>query len=319
MKPIPETKPPKTVLLTAICLGIVFGISRLPESLLAAVRAGLLDSTVPIQRLHASAKGKWDSWTESITKQQNSKLSQLQSELAMWKRAARLQQIAQAEQQEQSERELAMGTSSFSSTSSPSLLVPELIRANVISSREVESFERSLLIERTSRQPIDEGSFVIDSSAELLVDQGTDVGLESEHPVYSGRCVIGRLVDVGRWISRVQLTTDQAYRGRAQVLRAVDGKFSYGPEGILEGTGTDMCRLRYIGREESVRVGDHVYTSTRSALLPEPMYYGAIVKAELDETSREWNIEIEPAMQRELLRYVDVLKQSVNPARVLGN
>jgi cell shape-determining protein MreC len=66
-------------------------------------------------------------------------------------------------------------------------------------------------------------------------------------------------------------------------------------------------------------VGDGVYTSATSAALPEPMFYGTIIKAELDETAREWTIEIEPAVKPEKLRSVAILKQSINPVRISGN
>lgn len=319
MKQISETKPPRTLWLTALCLALALGVSRLPESVVTSLRSALLDSILPIQMVKESANGHWTAWTKNLADRRSSELAELRVELDAWKRTTRLQQIEQAERTEQSQHEKAMGTSRFISTESASLFVSELIRADVIGPRELDLLERSLLIERSSGQTVDAGSLVLDEGSDVLLDQGADAGLENEHPVYSGRCVVGRLTDVGRWVSRVQLTTDKSFRGGAQILRAIEGGYSYGPEGILEGTGTGICRLRYIGRTESVRVGDDVYTSARSAALPEPMFYGTIVKAELDETAREWTIEIEPAVNPELLRSVDVLKQSVNPVRVSGN
>lgn len=319
MKQISETKPPRTLWLTVLCLALALGVSRLPESAVSAVRSALLDSILPMQMVKETANEHWTAWTKNRADRSSSELAELRAELDAWKRTARLQQIEQAERREQSQREQAMGTSRYTATGSTSLFVSELIRADVIGPRELDLLERSLLIERSPEQTIETGSLVLDEGSEVLLDQGADAGLENEHPVYSGRCVVGRLTDVGRWVSRVQLTTDKNFRGRAQILRSIEGRYSYGPEGILEGTGTGSCRLRYIGRTDSVRVGDDVYTSARSAALPEPMFYGTIVKAELDETAREWTIEIEPAVNPELLRSVDVLKQSINSVRVSGN
>lgn len=319
MKQISDTAPPRTLLLTGLCLGIALGASRLPESVAGSVRSTLLDSILPFQMLRESATECWTAWAEQRADRYVSQIEELHRELEASKRIVRLQQIEQAERRELSEREAAIGISRYSPSDAPSLFVSELIRADVIGPRERELFERSLLIERTSGQILEAGSLVLNDDSGVVVDQGADSGLENEHPVYAGRCVVGRLVDVGRWVSRVQLTADKNYRGRAQILRTVEGGFSYGPEGILEGTGAGNCILRYVGRTDSVRVGDGVYTSARSAALPEPMFYGTIVKAELDETDREWTIEIEPAIKPELLRSVQVLRQSINPVRVLGN
>ena len=49
------------------------------------------------------------------------------------------------------------------------------------------------------------------------------------------------------------------------------------------------------------------------------MYYGQIVRAELDENAPEWNVWIQPALDLAEIQNVQVLRQKVNPLRQLAN
>ena len=49
------------------------------------------------------------------------------------------------------------------------------------------------------------------------------------------------------------------------------------------------------------------------------MYYGQIVRAQLDEHAPEWEIWVQPAIDLKQLRSVQVLRQQVNPLRQLAN
>jgi cell shape-determining protein MreC len=130
---------------------------------------------------------------------------------------------------------------------------------------------------------------------------------------------VGRIESVGRWTSLVRVVTDAGYRGRAQILRTTSDGSSYGPECILEGTGADLCRLRYLDRTESVEVGEEVFTGGRSASMPYPMYYGTIVRAELGPSDREWTVWVKPAVDPAMLQTVQILTQTANSIRILGH
>ena len=67
-----------------------------------------------------------------------------------------------------------------------------------------------------------------------------------------------------------------------------------------------------------VSVGDEVYTGGRTGRLPYPMYYGRVTKAELKPGAPHWEIEVQPAVTEAVLKTVHVLREKLNPERVLG-
>ena len=90
-----------------------------------------------------------------------------------------------------------------------------------------------------------------------------------------------------------------------------------GARGVLCGTGEDLCRLKWIASTEPVNVGDEVYTDAQASSLPQPMYYGKVVRAEAGLT--HWEIWVEPATTGHDVQTVQVLRRRLNPLRVVAN
>jgi hypothetical protein len=178
------------------------------------------------------------------------------------------------------------------------------VRAAVISQgSQSAAAERFLTAGRL--QGIVETDAVLDASAPHL-DQGSDAGIEPELDVLIGRCVVGRIASVGRWASALEPITDPRYRGLAQIVRPSDQGGSFGAEGILVGQGTEFLKLVEVPTTQSVRVGDEVYTSDRDRRFPIPFYYGRVARVE--ESGRNWEIWVRPAVQASALKTVEVLK-----------
>lgn len=152
-----------------------------------------------------------------------------------------------------------------------------------------------------------------------LLDLGRDAGLSAEDRLLLGRCVIGKVAQVGRWTSTFYLVTDAEFRGRAQLVRETHDGFAFGAKGILKGQGTGVCRLEGISAEESVDVGDRVYTADRDGLLPTPLFYGEVIEATLPERGKEWHVLVRPAARPAELTTVQVLRSELNLKRVMAN
>jgi rod shape-determining protein MreC len=151
--------------------------------------------------------------------------------------------------------------------------------------------------------------------ARLLIDQGDEAHLHPDQPVFAGRCVVGKIQQVGRWTSSILPVTDLEYRGRAQLMRRTADGLVVGPEGIIAGDGKEGCRLNFIAATQPVAVGDEVYTAVAGTPLPMPMYYGRVVAVSLAEGAPYWEVQVKPAETLNHARSVQVLRVVLNPAR----
>lgn len=202
--------------------------------------------------------------------------------------------------------------------SSDPLFVPEMIEARVLGQETVALASGRKLLGTGKSQGVGDNLLVIESGRATL-DIGLDLGLTMHQPVFSGEIVLGRTANCGRYSSSLQSVTDAKFQGAAQVLRKTGSGLLAGPEGVLEGTGKDLCRLTGIWRDDAVEVGDEVYTRDADPLLPHPMFYGRIVHAELKEGMPHWEIDVEPAAKNLRPTFVRVLRPKENGARVVAN
>jgi len=198
------------------------------------------------------------------------------------------------------------------------IVLPELLEARILGIQRDAWQKSGLMLDGGLLAGLPESAFVIDRPQQLI-DQGADARLQRGQPVYMARSVIGKISHVGRWTSTVQLVTDRDYRGRARTARRTKAGYLFGVESILEGTGSDLCRLKFIPSTEAVRVGDEVFTADENSLLRLPMYYGRIVKAELKPTAPHWDVWVEPAISEMKLEQVSVLRTQFQRERYLAN
>jgi cell shape-determining protein MreC len=200
--------------------------------------------------------------------------------------------------------------------STESLLVPELVEARVLGAETAALWRSRKIVGVGSKGGVVESALVLENSR-ALVDAGSAFRVEAGDAVYAARCVVGKISEVGHYTSCVQLITDSGYSGRARLARRSSRGLTFGSEGTLVGTGGNVCRLKHIS--EPVNVGDEVYTGGTDGMLPFPMYYGRVVRAELEATGVEWSIDVEPAAALDRFDRVQILRLSMNAGRVLAN
>jgi cell shape-determining protein MreC len=195
------------------------------------------------------------------------------------------------------------------------LIVPELLQASVLGEETAKLWRAGKFIDKGTMDGVGKSALVLDDTS-LLIDQGRDENLLSGQPVYSGRRVFGKVVQVGRWVSTVAKVTDARYRGWAQLGRRTSQGLLFEGTGILEGRGEPLCRLELVKLRELVSVGDEVYTANRDSTLPYPMYYGKVVQVK--PGTQFWEIWVKPAVNETNLQTVQVLRKKFNPIRMLG-
>lgn len=198
----------------------------------------------------------------------------------------------------------------------PPLITPRLVEARVLGEETAGLWRARKLVAAGSNDEIAESALVLDDP-KPLIDLGADADLLSGDAVYAGRIVIGKIAEVGRYSSTLRLVTDPAYIGRARLARKTSRGLVFGAEGTLVGDGSALCRLKHIS--EPVNVGDEVFTGGTDGAVAAPMYYGKVVRAELEPGAREWSVWVEPAATSERLESVLILRRAVNSDRILAN
>lgn len=190
-----------------------------------------------------------------------------------------------------------------------------VLRAAIVSRETLQLWRSVRHLNQGRAHGVVESALVLDES-QPHIDEGSDAGLQPELDVFIGRCVVGRIANVGRWTSTLELVTDPHYRALAQIIRPTDQGGSFGTLGILVGQGTPLCKLNDVPTTQSVRVGDEIYTSNRDGRTPVPLYYGRVVRVE--EGGRHWDITVEPAVKLGEIKSVEVLKVPAVLGKILA-
>jgi cell shape-determining protein MreC len=197
------------------------------------------------------------------------------------------------------------------------LTTVQLVEARVMGEETALMWRGKQFLAAGATDGVAESALVLENTRPL-VDLGADADISPGDAVYAGRIVVGKIADVGRYSSTLLLVTDAGYRGRARLARRTSrGTLVFGAEGTLVADGSGLCRLAHI--TDPVNVGDEVFTGGVDGLLPAPMYYGKVVRAELDSGAQDWSVWVKPATATEKLDTVLILRRTMNPDRIVAN
>lgn len=134
----------------------------------------------------------------------------------------------------------------------------------------------------------------------IIIEKGTDDGVTEGLPVVTQQGIVGRTIESSWNVSRVLLVTD--YNSNIDAL--VQGSRA---QGILQGGGQQLSRLKYVQRTDEVKAGDTVVTSGLGGIFPKGLVLGTVVTAEKRETGLFQHVEVMPAVDFTKLEEVLVL------------
>jgi rod shape-determining protein MreC len=135
-------------------------------------------------------------------------------------------------------------------------------------------------------------------SRTVLIDRGSEDGLDVNMAVLTPEGVVGKVVSVYPHASQVLLITDQK-SGVGVVLAETDLM------GVVKGSGSTQCQLDYVPNTETVSPGTQLLTSGLDQLFPRGLPVGRVVSSRPGEAFQE--IVVEPAVQLGRLEHVLVL------------
>src|SRR3990167_8553150 len=103
----------------------------------------------------------------------------------------------------------------------------------------------------------------------FLVDAGSRRGVQADMVALYKNFIVGRVVEVFPYYSKVIVITDQNCKVAAQCIKT-------GAQGIHEGTGTDQTSLTLVSHLQDVEVGDLVVSSGEGLIFPRGFGLGVI-------------------------------------------
>jgi rod shape-determining protein MreC len=134
----------------------------------------------------------------------------------------------------------------------------------------------------------------------LMIDRGENDGISKGQPVIVETGLVGRVIETTWHTSRVLTLTDENSNVDALIQRTR-------ANGILQGTGTGACNLKYIVKTEAVLKGDIVLTSGLGGVYPKELLLGVVRGVENNKTSMFQNIDVVPFVNFQKMEEVLVI------------
>ena len=305
---------PRRLLGLGLILAVLFMLA--PPAWLAPVRgvvgAGLLPCQIGIanlltekDRLALQARRHFDTVYRLTEAERN--LDRLRHENA--RLTAQLEELSS--RQSDLERESV-------SDAEDRLIDVQCVWARVLGQQARAFLQENVPLDVGSRAGVYSDALVIGNPEGLLVDRGKDAELQSGQLVLGRGQVWGKIVEVGPYTSIARTVTEPGYRDLVRLATpdAQGRPARWGPEGILEGSGERLARIRLVEVTEPVSVDDLVFTAAGEGVLPKPLLYGRVVRVERPTGASHWDIWMEPALGKHGPRRVAVLGIQLNPIRV---
>ncbi len=187
------------------------------------------------------------------------------------------------------------------------LLHGRYISARVLGRQARAFLARQQMLDAGTDDGVQPEALVLDGPA--VIDRGADAQLKTGQPVLIGGCVWGKIVRLGPATSVVRSQTEPGYRDLVHIGSPT------GPQGVLEGTGEPLCRVRLVDVTAPVSVGDPVFTAAAKGILSTPPLCGRVIRLERSVGAACWDIWMQPAVVDEPDR-VAVLRTELSPIRV---
>ncbi|MBI5143465.1 MAG: rod shape-determining protein MreC [Candidatus Omnitrophica bacterium] len=107
-------------------------------------------------------------------------------------------------------------------------------------------------------------------SNSLIIDKGLMHGIRPNRAVLSPKGLVGRIIEIGKYSSKILLITDPGSKVGITLQKTGQG-------GILIGRPDGKCKMIYIALDAEVHPGDKVMTAGLSSIFPKGVLVGEVV------------------------------------------
>lgn len=134
----------------------------------------------------------------------------------------------------------------------------------------------------------------------LIIDSGSEQGIEKDMPVVTERGLVGRITDVGSNWAKVMLTIDPSSSVNALIQ-------SSRATGVVEGQVGGSLVMKYIPQGETVNVNDIVLTSGLGGNFPKKLIIGQVTAVHQRDIEMFQQADIRPTVDFNNLEIVLVI------------
>lgn len=136
----------------------------------------------------------------------------------------------------------------------------------------------------------------------LVIDKGSRNGIEKDMTVITPRGLVGKILSSSDSYSSVLLINDINF---SAAIRLHESR----TEGIISGTGSRTCILKYVSHEYEVRANEMALTSGLDSLFPVDIPVGSVTKVTKKGAGLFQNIEVTPFQDTKTLEEVVIVRQ----------
>lgn len=155
------------------------------------------------------------------------------------------------------------------------------------------------------------GHDILDSQKSVVVNKGRTHGIRRLQAVISPDGVVGTVISVGQWTSRVLLINDRSSNVDATVQRTR-------ARGILSGHTESKVKMKYLMRKDDLKKGDFVVTSGRQGFFPPGFVIGKVEKVFPSPSTVSFEALVEPSVPLHKLEEVLILAETA-PSKKLSS
>lgn len=146
----------------------------------------------------------------------------------------------------------------------------------------------------------------------LTINRGQTSGIKKNMPVMSGRGLIGRIVEVDKVSSKVELiSTDNELNDKFAAEIMGDNKNITGVVSRYDSATGDLV-MENVNSTKNIKKGQSVITSGLGGLTPRGLYIGKVYGIKKDNYGMTNSVYITPAAELRNFTVVTVIKSSVN-------
>lgn len=136
----------------------------------------------------------------------------------------------------------------------------------------------------------------------IIIDAGSFNGVSKDDVVIYKNMLIGRVLEIYSWYSKVALLTDKRCKISAQCQPGV--------EGICSGQNNGQIELDFVPHFKEVQVGDIVISTGNGLVYPQGFGLGEIVDFKTDNVVHK--IHLKPILDLRALSYVYIFKRPMS-------
>lgn len=141
----------------------------------------------------------------------------------------------------------------------------------------------------------------------MVINKGASAGVQKNMPVMSGSGLIGRVAEVNKTNSKVELITDNNDSANRFAV-SITTKSGKTVNGVLSGykAATGQITMNNITTKAKISKGDKVVTSGLGGLTPKGLYVGKVAETTGDDYGLSTKLYITPATDLSDLNIVTV-------------